>query len=228
MPDNGALPERLVVEIKDIERALSTAYWWPDQLGEVVSGLPELPHIAENDDRLQEVQNALADCLLIADPFTIYQTLARWGAEKGWPSKDLLALLRHLGRRRRRPAHKEWEDEIGGSKRFLWPGHRTMRTSDGQLVPKGLTSIPRAVLFDSNLSDTAVRIYGVLLTYAIPATDGTWRATISIPRLLQHFSFTEPTLRTHMGGLEAHGYVEDIGQQHGGDRPNTYVLTPTP
>ena len=226
MRDNAASPQHLDAELSEAEYALMVAYWWPDRLEEVVSGLPDLPEIAQNDSRLVEVQDALAEFLAQSDTAAIYQAFTRWGNAKGWPIADLLALLRHLGRLRRHSRLEEWRDEIGGSKHFLWPGHPIMRTGDGQLIPRGLTSIPRAVLFDHELSDTAVRIYGILMTYAIPATNGTWRATVPIPRLLQHFSFTEPTLRAHMARLEARGYVEDIGQQHGGNRPNTYVLRP--
>ncbi len=210
-----------------IASALAALYWYPDRPEKAGIILPDLPEVRGDDQRLVETQSAFIK-FAQTDAATVFYAMEQWGREKGWSRTDLLALMRYISRMERKDKVQKWVNEIGGSTRFKWPGHPIVRSPDGQLLPRGLAPLPREILFDQRLSDTAVRLYGVILSYAEQEEDGVWRATVPVPRLIQHLKLTEPTLRHHMKQLEKHGYVRDIGQKHGGNNPNTYEITVEP
>ncbi len=205
-----------------VASALS-ALFWPDSPENAGVSVPGLPEAQGDDQRLVETQSAFIK-FAQADAASVFYAMEQWGREKGWSRTDLLALMRYIGRVQRNDRVQKWVNEIGGSTRFKWPGHPIVRSPDGQLLPKGLAPMPREILFDQRLSATAVRLYGIILSYAGQEEDGVWRATVPVPRLIQHLKLTEPTLRHHMKQLEKHGYVRDIGQKHGGNNPNTYEI----
>ncbi len=83
-----------------------------------------------------------------------------------------------------------------------------------KIVPSGSTQIPNELLFDYDLSDKALRVYGVLRAMA-DQYGGAWAASVPIPLLAATIGATERAIQGYLDELRAAGHISDLGQLRG-------------
>ncbi len=136
-------------------------------------------------------------------------------------------------------ARREWVSQLNEdqghrlsrkvSARSLWPDLELVEIPaknerGSKLVPSGHTPIPNKLLFDYDLSDKALRVYGLLRAMASLYLETWWVASVPIPFLAANMGVTERAVQGYLDELRAAGHISDLKELHP-NYPRAYKLT---